>query len=254
MIDTHAHIYAQPFNKDQQDMLERAFEANVKQIFMPNIDHASIDGMLALEEKYPENCFATMGLHPCSVKADFEKELYIVETWLAKRPFVAIGEMGTDLHWDNTYFEQQKEAFKIQVEWAKKYQLPIIIHCRESFEETLALLEPLKEDNLTGVFHCFGGSVEDAQKIIALGFYMGIGGVVTYKKSGLDQVLPDIDLDYLVLETDSPYLAPVPHRGQRNEPSYIPVIAQRIAEIKNMDVQEVARKTTENALKLFKKN
>jgi TatD DNase family protein len=136
MIDTHAHIYAQPFNKDQQDMLERAFEANAKQIFMPNIDHASIDGMLALEEKYPENCFATMGLHPCSVKADFEKELYIVETWLAKRPFVAIGEMGTDLYWDNTYFEQQKEAFKIQVEWAKKYQLPIIIHCRESLVGT----------------------------------------------------------------------------------------------------------------------
>ncbi|MDX2303703.1 MAG: TatD family hydrolase [Microscillaceae bacterium] len=251
LIDSHAHIYAHQFNKDWEEMIAHAFELGVQTIVMPNIDSQSVEGMLSLEEKYPGNCLATMGLHPCSVKADFEKELYEVENWLSKRKFFAVGEMGTDLYWDKTFFPQQQEAFKIQVALAKKHQLPIIIHCRDSFQETLALLAPLKDENLKGVFHCFGGSVEDAQKVIDLGFYLGIGGVVTFKKSGLDQVLPHIDLDYLLLETDSPYLAPVPHRGQRNEPAYIPLIAQKVAEIKGISLEEVAQKTTANSKKLF---
>lgn len=250
-IDTHAHIYANQFNQDRDLMLERTFACDVQKIYLPNIDHESIDSMLELEAKYPKNCFATMGLHPCSVGKDFEKELYLVEDWLAKRKFVAIGEMGTDLYWDKTFFEEQKEAFKVQVHLAKKYNLPIIIHCRDSFQETIELLEPLKDDKLKGIFHCFTGTAEDAQKVIGLGFLMGIGGVVTFKNGGLDAVLPNVDLKHLVLETDSPYLAPVPYRGKRNETSYIPIIAQKIAEIKNIDVEAVKQATTENALALF---
>lgn len=251
-IDTHAHIYAKQFAKDSEDMLRRTQEQEVERIYMPNIDHSSIEGMLELEEKYPERCFATMGLHPCSVKKDFEKELYLVEDWLTKRAFVAVGEMGTDLYWDKTFFEQQQEAFRIQVALAKKYQLPIIIHCRESFRETMDLIQPLNDENLRGIFHCFTGTAEEAREVIALGnFYLGIGGVSTFKKAGMDLVLPEIDLDHLVLETDSPYLAPVPYRGKRNEPSYIPLIAQRIANIKDVALELVAEKTTTNALKLF---
>lgn len=250
-IDTHAHIYANQFSQDRDLMLEKTFACDVQRIYLPNIDHESIDSMLELEAKYPKNCFATMGLHPCSVGKDFEKELYLVENWLSKRKFVAIGEMGTDLYWDKTFFEEQKEAFKVQVHLAKKYNLPIIIHCRDSFQETIELLEPLKDDNLKGIFHCFTGTAKDAQKVIDLGFLMGIGGVVTFKNGGLDTVLPNVDLKHLVLETDSPYLAPVPHRGKRNETSYIPIIAQKIAQIKNIDVEVVKQATTENALALF---
>jgi TatD DNase family protein len=250
-IDTHAHLYADQFKADQDAMIARALEAQVERLYLPNIDHTSIDGMLALEEKYPHNCFATMGLHPCSVGKDFEKELYVVETWLAKRSFKAIGEMGTDLHWDKTYFEQQKEAFIIQANWAKKYNLPLIIHCRKSTYETIALLKEVQDGTLRGIFHCFGGSWEEAQEIIKLGFLMGIGGVVTYKNSGLQNVLPKIDMQHLVLETDAPYLTPEPHRGKRNESSYIPIIAQRLADIKQIPLVEVMQKTTENALQLF---
>ncbi|HAS41630.1 MAG TPA: hydrolase TatD [Microscillaceae bacterium] len=250
-IDTHAHIYASQFKKDQADVLRRAFEQNVEKIYLPNIDHTSIDDMMEVEAKYPDNCFAMMGLHPCSVNKDFEKELYQVETWLGKRDFVAIGEIGTDLYWDKTFFEQQAEAFKIQVEWAKKYKRPIVIHCRDSFQETIDLLTPLMDESLTGIFHCFTGTLEDAQKAIELGFLLGIGGVSTFKNGGLDKVLPDVSLDHLVLETDCPYLAPVPHRGKRNECSYIPLIASRLANIKGIEIEEIEQKTTENAQKLF---
>ena len=253
-IDTHAHIYASQFKKDQADVLRRAFEQNVEKIYLPNIDHTSIDDMMEVEAKYPDNCFAMMGLHPCSVNKDFEKELYQVETWLGKRDFVAIGEIGTDLYWDKTFFEQQAEAFKIQVEWAKKYKRPIVIHCRDSFQETIDLLTPLMDESLTGIFHCFTGTLEDAQKAIELGFLLGIGGVSTFKNGGLDKVLPDISLDHLVLETDCPYLAPVPHRGKRNECSYIPLIASRLANIKGIEIEEIEQKTTENAQKLFGMN
>lgn len=250
-IDTHAHIYADRFIADRQEALRRAQEANVQKIFMPNVDHTSIDAMMEVENLDPARYFATMGLHPTSVNKDFQRELYIVENWLSKRKFAAIGEMGTDLYWDKTFWEEQKEAFAIQVGWAKQYQLPVIIHCRETIDETIALVEQLQDGKLTGVFHCFTGSAEQAQKITKLNFYLGIGGVATFKKGGLDVVLPEVPLEKIVLETDSPYLAPVPHRGKRNEPAYIPLIAQQIADIKKISLDEVQRQTTMNALQLF---
>jgi len=253
--DTHAHLYLEEFAKDAQEIMQRAEKACVSQIYLPNIDHTSIDAMLEWELKFP-NCIATIGLHPCSVKKDFERELYLVEDWLKKRKFVAIGEMGTDLYWDTTFFEEQKEAFKIQANWAKQYKLPLIIHCRNSIDETIQLVEELQdaEKSLSGIFHCFSGTLEQAQKIIDLGFYLGIGGVVTFKKSGLDEVLKNLSLEHLVLETDSPYLAPVPHRGKRNEISYIPLIAEKVASIYQITLEDVAQKTTENARKIFSKN
>jgi TatD DNase family protein len=251
--DTHAHIYSDQFKSDREAMLSRAFDMGVNQLFMPNVDHESIDGMLELEMRYPKHCFPMMGLHPCSVGADFEKELYTVEDWLSKRSFWAIGEMGLDLYWDKTYFEQQKEAFRVQAAWAKRYRKPLVIHSRESTTEALQLLEELKDENLTGVLHCFSGTLAEAQKTIELGFMLGIGGVLTFKKSGLDELVKQIDLKHLVLETDSPYLAPVPHRGKRNECSYIPLIAQKLADIKQISLAEVSRITNENAERLFGK-
>lgn len=250
-IDTHAHIYLEQFSKDLPEVMERAHEADVKEIYMPNIDHTSIDNMLEVEDKY-QQCVAMMGLHPCSVKKDFEKELYIVENWLSKRKFVAIGEIGTDLYWDKTYWDQQKEAFAIQVVWAKKYNLPIVIHCRESLDETIELVENLKDDNLSGVFHCFGGSLEQAKRISALGFYIGIGGVATFKNSGMDKIIPDLDINSLVLETDSPYLTPAPHRGKRNEPSYVALVGDKVADYMDKDREEVGSITSYNARKLYK--
>ena len=250
-IDTHAHIYHEDFITDRLDMLHRCEEQQVNRIFMPNVDHASIDGMLELESRSAGICTAMMGLHPCSVKKDFERELYLVEDWLSKRKFSAVGEIGTDLYWDKTFWDQQQEAFLIQVKWAKQYNLPIIIHCRESIDETIALVENQQDGKLTGIFHCFSGNKEQAERIIKLGFLLGIGGVATFKNGGLDKVLPEIELTHLVLETDSPYLAPVPHRGKRNEPSYIPLVALRIAEIKNCSIKNVQESTTQNALKLF---
>ncbi|MFZ2904595.1 MAG: TatD family hydrolase [Cyclobacteriaceae bacterium] len=250
-IDSHAHIYSEQFDVDRIDMMHRAEEAGVGKIYMPNIDHTSVDGMLELESKYPSICFPMMGLHPCSVDKDFEKELYIVENWLAKRKFAAVGEMGTDLYWDKTFWGQQVEAFKIQVSWAKKYSLPIVVHCRDSMDQTIALVETLQDGKLTGVFHCFTGDAVQAEKLIKLGFYLGIGGVATFKKGGMENVLPSIPLDRIVLETDSPYLTPAPHRGKRNEPSYIPLIGNRVAELKNISNEELKTATTQNALKLF---
>lgn len=252
-IDTHAHIYSEEFNADRADMLARSEELGVGRVYMPNVDHTSIDGMMEIEQKNSTRYLATMGLHPCYVKKDFQRELYLIEDWLNKRKFAAIGEIGTDLYWDKTFWEQQKEAFTIQVQWAKKYQLPVIIHCRESIDETIALVEELKDDKLTGVFHCFSGNLEQAQRIIKLGFYIGIGGVVTFKNGGLDKVLPEISLEHVVLETDSPYLAPVPHRGKRNEPAYIPLVAKRLAEVKLCSVEDIRQATTKNALDLFEK-
>jgi TatD DNase family protein len=251
-IDTHAHIYLDDFATDRHDILNRCKDAEVRKIYMPNIDHTSIDLMLETEHKYPTQCISMMGLHPCSVKKDFEKELYRVEEWLSKRKFAAVGEMGTDLHWDKSFWDQQKEAFRVQVGWAKKYNLPIVIHCRESIDETIELLEPLLDGKLRGVFHCFSGTLEQAKKITAMRFYLGLGGVATFKNGGLDKVIPDLELDNLVLETDSPYLAPVPHRGKRNTPEYIPLIAAKIAELKKVTLHELSSITTANALRLFK--
>lgn len=251
-IDSHAHIYLKEFDHDREDVLLRSAERNVNKIFMPNIDHASIDNMLEVEFQYPEQCISMMGLHPCSVKKDFEKELYHVESWLSKRKFAAIGEIGTDLYWDKTHWEQQKEAFCIQVNWAKQHDLPVVIHCRDSIDQTIELVEELKDEKLSGVFHCFTGSAEQASRITRLGFFLGLGGVSTFKNGGLDKIIPDLDLDTLVLETDSPYLSPVPHRGKRNEPAYIPIVAERVATLMNISLEELQIATTTNAQKLFK--
>lgn len=250
-IDSHAHIYNKAFKDELPDIIENCREEGMQRIYMPNVDHASIDAMLETELRYPE-CIATMGLHPCSVNKDFEKELYIVEEWLNKRPFAAVGEIGIDLYWDKSFFNYQQEALRIQTAWAKEKELPIIIHCREAFTETLSLLEELKDEKLKGVFHCFTGTLEEAEKAIELGFYLGIGGVVTFKNGGLDKVLPHVSLEHLLLETDSPYLAPVPHRGKRNSPEYIPLIAARVAELTKHSLEEIYDKTTANTLNLFK--
>jgi TatD DNase family protein len=249
--DSHAHIYSDEFKMDRHEVIDRTKNEGVLKLVMPNVDHTSIDGMMEVEAKWSGMCYATMGLHPCSVKKDFQRELYIVEDWLSKRKFSAVGEMGTDMYWDKTMWNEQVEAFKIQVGMARKYDLPIIIHCRETLDETIQLVEDLQDGQLTGVFHCFGGSAEQAKRIIKLNFHVGIGGVATFKKSGLDLALPDIALDRIVLETDSPYLAPVPHRGKRNEPSYIPLIAQKIAEVKKIAIEEVMEQTTNNCFRLF---
>jgi TatD DNase family protein len=251
-IDSHAHIYSEEFGADRQLLLEQCMDKGINKIFMPNVDHESIDRMLEVEAKNPGHCIPMMGLHPCNVKKNFERDLYEVEDWLKRRKFAAIGEMGTDLYWDKTFFPQQQEAFKIQVSFAKKYDLPIVIHCRNSFRETMDLLKEIRHDSLRGIFHCFSGNVEEAKEVIEIGFYLGIGGVATFKNGGLDKILPDIDLNHIVLETDCPYLAPVPHRGKRNEPVYIPLIAERVAEIKRIQVDEVAAVTTANSLKVFK--
>lgn len=253
MIDTHAHIYSEKFKADRDEMLERAFGEGLDAILMPNIDHTSIDGMLELEEKYPQKCYSMMGLHPCSVDKNFEKELYIVEEWLNKKSdFVAVGEMGLDLYWDKTYIEQQKEAFRIQANWAKEYKLPLVIHTRDAMEETLSLLEELADDKLFGVLHCFTGSVDDANRLIEMNFKIGLGGVVTFKNGGMDKVVPHIPLEHIVLETDSPYLPPVPHRGKRNEPLYVKLVADKVSSLKEVLVEEVEEITDKNAKALFK--
>lgn len=249
-IDTHAHIYADAFKGDRDEMLERARSSGVTEIYMPNVDHTSIDAMLEVESRW-QGCYAMMGLHPCSVKKGFERELYVVEEWLSKRKFVAVGEIGTDLYWDKTFWDQQCEAFRIQVSWAKQFGIPVVIHCRESMDQTIEMVEQLQDGNLSGIFHCFTGNVEQAEKIVKLNFHLGIGGVSTFKKGGLDTVLPSVPLDRIVLETDSPYLSPVPHRGKRNEPSYIPIIAQRVADIVQVPLLELQSKTTENAKNVF---
>ncbi|WMJ74507.1 TatD family hydrolase [Cytophagaceae bacterium ABcell3] len=249
-VDSHAHIYSSQFAEDRDKVLEDCREAKVNKIYMPNIDDQSIDHMLEAELRYNSTCIPCMGLHPCSVDKGFEKKLYIIEDWLSKRSFAAVGEIGTDLFHDTTWFEQQKEAFNVQVKWALQYDLPIVIHCRNSLKETIAELKK-QEEMPKGIFHCFTGTVEDAREIIEMGFYLGIGGVLTFKNGGLDKVVPEIPLDRIVLETDSPYLAPTPHRGKRNDPSYIPLIAKKLADLKNINIEEVAAQTTQNAENIF---
>jgi TatD DNase family protein len=252
-IDTHAHLYATEFDEDRAEMLARAQAANVNRVYLPAIDSSTHTAMLRLEAEHPEYCVAMMGLHPCYVKENVAEELAIVESYLKQRSFVAIGEIGLDLYWDKTFFEQQKMAFRQQIRWAIDLDIPIVIHTREAMAETIALVREEKTTKLRGIFHCFSGTLSDAQEIIDLGFLLGIGGVVTYKKSGMDTIVQNIDIQHLVLETDAPYLTPTPFRGKRNESSYIPYIAQRIAEIKKIDLEELAVKTSENALRLFEK-
>lgn len=249
--DTHCHLYLPQFENDRSETIKRAFEAGVHRIILPNIDKESIDDMLRLEKAYPGQCFSAMGLHPCSVKEDFEEQLHLMEDLLHHHTFVAIGEMGTDRYWDTTFWEQQIEAFKIQAEWAKELGLPLIIHCRESMDETIELLEQLQDGSLRGVFHCFNGSVEQAARIEALGFYMGLGGVTTFKKAGMDQVVPHLNPARILLETDAPYLSPVPYRGKRNEPAYIPLIARRVADLLGLSMEQLSTQTEENVQRLF---
>lgn len=251
-IDSHAHIYSPEFDNDRAEAVAKAQEDGVDRIYMPNIDHTSIDAMLEAEAAYPGQCIPMMGLHPTSVKKDFEKELYLVEEWLDKKAFAAVGECGIDLYWDKTFLPQQQEALKVQLELAKKHNLPIVLHTRDSFDETYELVSQAQDGNLRGIFHCFSGTREQAEKVKKLNFLMGIGGVATFKNGGLDKVIPHVDLADLVLETDCPYLAPVPKRGKRNEPSYIPLIANRVAELMEKPVEEIAAVTTQNSLKLFK--
>lgn len=252
LIDSHAHIYSEKFDADRAEAMERAQQEGVTKIYMPNIDHTSIDAMLEAEQKYPGACIPMMGLHPTSVDKTFERELYLVEEWLDKRKFAAIGECGIDLYWDKTFLPQQQEALRVQVELAKKHQLPIILHTRDSFEEAYEIVAAAQDGTLKGIFHCFSGTLQEAERVKELGFLMGIGGVATFKNGGLDKVLPHVQLEDLVLETDCPYLAPAPHRGKRNEPVYLPLIAQRLADLLEKPVQEVAEKTTANATNLFK--
>lgn len=249
--DSHAHIYSEQFKPDRDDALRRAFDAGVTTIVMPNIDHTSVDGMLETEASYPEQCFAMMGLHPCSVSKNFERELYQVEDWLGKRPFAAVGECGIDLYWDKTFLAQQQEALRVQIALAKKYGLPLVLHTRDAFQETIDLIEAGQDGTLRGVFHCFSGTKEEAEQVIKLGFKLGIGGVATFKNGGSDQVLPGLGLEHLLLETDCPYLAPVPHRGKRNEPAYLPLIALRVATLLGKTEAEVAEATTRNAREVF---
>jgi TatD DNase family protein len=251
-IDTHAHLYGEDFSDDRTVVVERALAAGVSHLYLPNIDSSSIAGMLALETEFPGKCFAMMGVHPCYVNENVDQELGIVKDWLAKRPFKAIGEIGLDFYWDKTHVEQQYKAFRTQLELAREYSLPVAIHSRESTHECIDEVKALQDGRLSGVFHCFSGTLEEAKEIIDLGFYLGIGGVVTFKKSGLDKILEDIDLANVVLETDAPYLAPVPYRGKRNESAYIPLIGEKIADVKNLKIADIAAITTNNALKLFK--
>lgn len=251
LTDTHTHLYAEEFKTDISEVIERARQNYVNRFFLPNIDSDSIAGMIHLEELYPGCIFPMMGLHPCSVKENYKEELQVVEDWLDKRKFFAIGEIGIDLYWDKTFEKEQKEAFRFQIELAKKHDLPIIIHTRNSFDETYAIVKE-HATGLKGIFHCFSGNLEQANKIVELGgFKLGIGGVITFKNSGLDEVVKHINVEHLVLETDSPYLAPVPYRGKRNESAYLLEIAQKLANIYNMDINEIAKITTENSKQIF---
>ncbi|MGD8112407.1 TatD family hydrolase [Vibrio sp. TRT 17S01] len=251
MIDTHAHIYATEFDNDRDDVVQRALEQGVDTILLPNIDLDSIEPMLTTEARYPTICRSMMGLHPCYVDANVKQTLATIHSWFEKHNFIAVGEIGIDLYWDKTFRAEQEMAFVTQLNWAKEMKLPVVIHTRDSIKETLALLKQEQDGSLAGVFHCFGGSIEEAKAINDLGFHLGLGGVSTFKNGGMDKVIPHLDMDYVILETDCPYLAPVPHRGKRNEPAYTQLVAQRVAELRDLTTSEVDNLTTNNAKRLF---
>lgn len=251
LIDSHSHIYSEDFIEDIDEVITRAYDNDVRKIILPNIDSSSVRKMLDLADHYPQICFPLMGLHPTSVGEDYKEELELVEYWLKKRKFYGIGEIGIDLYWERTYLNEQIDSFRHQVKLAKKYHLPIVIHVRESFEEVYTVLKAENDDHLTGVFHSFTGTADQAKRILDLGFKIGIGGIVTFKNSGLDQVVAQIDPEHFIIETDAPYLTPAPYRGKRNESAYLIHIALKIADIHNTSVNEIAKITTENAVKLF---
>lgn len=252
LADSHTHLYAEEFNSDRKSMMQHAINNGVKYFFLPNIDEESIAPMLQMEMDYPEKCFSMMGLHPCSVKENVVEQLHLIENWLRKKTFIGVGETGLDYYWDISFKKEQIFSFEKHIKWAIEFDLPLIIHTRNSFDDTFNLVQKHHCKELKGIFHCFSGTLKDAEKIMSLKtFKMGIGGVVTFKNSGLDKVVEQIPLDYLVLETDAPYLAPVPHRGKRNEPAFLEKIAFKLAQIKNIDVQTLSEITTQNTLQIF---
>jgi TatD DNase family protein len=251
ITDTHAHLYSEAFGEDQDEMMQRAMRAGVGRFFVPAIDASYTQAMLDLEQAYPDKVFLMSGLHPTHVKENYKKELAHVEEQLSKHTYYAVGEIGMDLYWDTTFMEQQQEAFRHQIRLALWHGLPIVIHCREAFDPIFAILEEFKDEKLRGIFHCFTGTLEQAQRALGFGLKLGIGGVVTFKNGKIDQFLDQIDLEQIVLETDAPYLAPVPYRGKRNESAYIVNVLDKLADIYHSTPEEVAAKTTANAKEVF---
>jgi len=251
LFDTHTHLYLSQFNEDRDEVINSAVNLGIEKLLLPNIDSKSINPLLELCNIFPDNCFPALGLHPTSVKNNYKEELDIIEDWINKTKVYAIGETGIDLYWDKTFIKEQIKAFSYQIELAIKYNLPVIIHMRESFDQVIEVLDNFKGENLTGVFHCFTGTIQQAEMIVKKGFKLGIGGVVTFKNSGLDVTLKKFDMSHIILETDSPYLAPVPKRGKRNESSYLIHIAKKVADIKELTITKLAEITTNNAKQLF---
>ncbi len=251
LTDTHTHLYYETDAVRRAALIQRCLDNSIGRLFLPNVDAASVALVYSLVNAFPGMCFPMLGLHPCSVKEGWEGELAVIHTTIRQPNIVAIGEIGIDLYWDKTNLTEQIRAFKQQIAWAKSLKLPIVIHCRDAFNEVFEVLEQEQDENLRGIFHCFTGNAEQAQRAIKLGFYLGIGGVVTYKNAGLDKILPGIDLSHIVLETDSPYLSPVPHRGKPNESSYLIYIAQKVAELYQTDIETIANITTANSKQIF---
>ena len=251
ITDTHTHLYSEAFNEDRQDMVQRAIDLGVSRFFIPAIDSTYTNSMLELERDFPNHMYLMMGLHPTSVKANYLEELSHVEEWLSNRHFYAVGEIGIDLYWDTSTLEIQKKAFKHQIQLAKKYKLPIVIHCRDAFDEIFEVLETEKSEDLFGVFHCFTGTLEQAKHAMSFNMKLGIGGVVTFKNGKIDQFINQIDLKHIVLETDSPYLAPKPYRGKRNESSYIIKVLEKLSELYEVPKEKIAEITTQNSKAIF---
>ena len=251
IIDTHTHLYLQEFENDIDEVMNNALKGGIEKFYLPSIDSTEHERLFILENKYPGKCYAMMGLHPCSVNENYLDELAIVNDWLQKRKFAAIGEIGLDFYWDKTFINQQYESFHQQIEWALHYNLPVVIHTRNAMQETIDVVRKYTTKGLHGIFHCFSGGYQNALDIIDAGFLLGIGGVITYKNAGVAEAIKEIDLAHIVLETDSPYLTPVPFRGTRNESSYIKYVVQKLSEIKNISIEEVAGITTANAEKIF---
>lgn len=251
ITDTHTHLYSEAFEKDQKAMMQRAFDAGVERFFIPAIDSSYTQSMLELESNYPNNVFLMMGLHPTHVKENYKEELALVEEWLSKRKFFAVGEIGIDLYWDKTFLKQQQEAFVYQIRLAKKHKLPIVIHCRDAFDEIFEILEQEKVEDLFGIFHCFTGTLEQAHKALSYNMKLGIGGVVTFKNGKIDQFIDQIDLKHIVLETDSPYLAPTPYRGKRNESAYIGRVLEKLSALYHISEEAIAQITTDNSKEVF---
>lgn len=251
LVDTHTHLYLEEFDHDRDQVVSNAINAGVTRMMLPNIDSTSIVRMLDLAQQYPDNCYPMIGLHPTSVKENYIEELAIVEKYAVEKKFVGIGECGIDLYWDKTFAFEQEIVFRHHIDLARTYDLPLIIHTRDSFNEVVRILKDVNKSDLRGIFHCFSGSIEMANQAIRYGFSLGLGGVITFKNNKMQETLKEVDLKHVVLETDSPFLAPVPYRGKRNEPSYVPLIARMLADIKGMSIEEIAEATTNNALKIF---